>query len=220
MTKLEEFAKKGEAFSKESADGLKKLMRSRCREILEGVDDSYIKEASDAITSRVLGTEEYASAETIFCYMSMGREPQTDALIERALADGKRVCIPLCLDDHKMEAKLYKKGDELSHGAYGIREPLASAETVDPSEIDLGIIPCVACDRHGKRIGHGAGYYDRYLTGTEFHKMALCFEKLIMGNIPWYKTDVLMDSVATDENIYGRRWREERGKEAYILPLR
>lgn len=185
----------------------KKALRTRCREIVKGLTPEYIEGASRKIADLILATGEYKTAKTIFCYMSMGGEPVTDAIIERALEDGKRVGIPLCVGPHEMVVKEYKCGDELARGAFGIREPLAEAAEITADEFDLAIVPCVACSKDGRRIGHGAGYYDRFLGASGFYKIALCFEKLIADDIPLEETDVYMDGVATEDAIYGTRWR-------------
>ena len=85
----------------------KKALRARCREIVKGLSPEYIEDASNKIASLVLATDAYSDAETIFCYMSMGGEPVTDEIIERALEDGKRVGIPLCVGPHEMVVKDY-----------------------------------------------------------------------------------------------------------------
>ena len=185
----------------------KKALRARCREIVKELSPEYIEDASHKIASLVLATDAYSDAETIFCYMSMGGEPVTDVIIERALEDGKRVGIPLCVGPHEMVVKEYKSGDELARGAFGIREPLAEAAEINADEFDLAIVPCVACSKDGRRIGHGAGYYDRFLSASGFNKIALCFEKLLTEDIPLEETDVHMDGVATEDAIYGTRWR-------------
>lgn len=184
----------------------KKALRTRCREIVKGLSPEYIDEASEKIAELVLATDAYKAAKTVFCYMSMGGEPVTDAIIERALEDGKRVGIPLCIGPHEMVVKEYKSGDELARGAFGIREPLAEAAEITADEFDLAIVPCVACSKDGRRIGHGAGYYDRFLGASGFNKISLCFEKLLTDDIPLEETDVHMDGVATEDAIYGTRW--------------
>ena len=185
----------------------KKALRARCREIVKELSPEYIEEASRKIADLLLATDAYKNSNTIFCYMSMGGEPVTDEIIERALEDGKRVGIPLCVGPHDMVVKEYKSGDELARGAFGIREPLAEATEITADEFDLAIVPCVACSEDGRRIGHGAGYYDRFLSVSGFNKIALCFEKLLTDDIPLEDTDVYMDGVATEDAIYGRRWR-------------
>ena len=185
----------------------KKALRARCREIVKELSPEYIEEASRKITDLLLATDAYKNSNTIFCYMSMGGEPVTDEIIEQALEDGKRVGIPLCVGPHEMVVKEYKSSDELARGAFGIREPLAEATEITADEFDLAIVPCVACSEDGRRIGHGAGYYDRFLSVSGFNKIALCFEKLLTDDIPLEDTDVHMDGVATEDAIYGTRWR-------------
>ena len=196
-----------ETHRKQNIHENKKALRARCREIVKGLSPEYIEEASKKITNLVVKTDAYRDAKTIFCYMSMGGEPVTDAIIEGALEDGKRVGIPLCVGPHEMIVKEYRHGDELARGSFGIREPLAEATEIAADEFDLAIVPCVACSKDGRRIGHGAGYYDRFLSVSGFNKIALCFEKLLTDDIPLEETDVHMDGVATEDAIYGTRWR-------------
>ncbi len=189
---------------KESAGDRKKRLRREARAIVKTLSDEYTEFADEAILQNILKSEEYADAQTILCFISMKGEPSTVALIEKMLEDGKRVCIPLCtdVDAHIMTAKLYTGPESLSEGAYGIMEPSADAEEVKPEEIDYIIAPCVSCDRECRRLGHGAGYYDRFLPKTSCAITALCYEELIMEDIPVDEFDRLMDSVITEKDIY------------------
>ena len=69
---------------------------------------------------------------------------------------------------------------------------------IEADEIDFAVLPCVTCDHQGNRLGHGKGYYDRFLKGTKFSTCMICFEKLISGNIPMDDHDQKADSVITD----------------------
>lgn len=203
-TMITQFAAKGEVYVENRAKAIKKLLRGRSKDILSEMTMDYVAEASEAIADKVLASKEYAEAKTIFCYMNYGKEVATDKIIDAALADGKRVCIPLCLEDNLMEAKVYTRDTVLVSGAYGIMEPSRDEMVVAPEEIDLGIIPCVACDARGGRLGHGAGYYDRYMEGLPMTKMCLCFDKLIFGSIHMYKYDIPMDIVVTESSWYAK----------------
>ncbi len=101
-----------------------------------------------------------------------------------------------------MEARLITGESDLKLNKYGIKEPLDDSTAVDKSEIDLAIIPCVSCDVKRNRLGHGAGYYDRFLEKTTFAKYALCYEKLMSEDVPVYGNDVSMDVVITESNVY------------------
>ena len=217
---LDQFAKNGEAYAKASTEGNKKLMRIRCQDIYANLDETYFCDASKEIYKKVLKSEIYHKAKVIFCYISTENEPDTKEFLQKAFSDNKRIAVPLCVDSNSMVAKEYKKGDSLEKGRFNIYEPQLSSRTIEKDLIDLAIIPCMACDKYGRRLGHGLGFYDRFLEKMNGYKMALCFEKLIMGNVPWYKTDIIMDCVITENEIYGKQWKDKQGKNEYILPLR
>ena len=122
MRMIDTLAKKGDAMMANSIRARKGILRDRCRD--------YLRDASDAITKHILASEAYRDAGTIFVYMSYGKEVITDGFIAQALADGKKICIPLCLPENQMEAKCYTGPEDLHSGKYGIREPREDAETV------------------------------------------------------------------------------------------
>ena len=194
-----------------SQDTKKTLLRERAREIGASLDDAYIKEASLAIANKVIALPEFAEARSIFCYMNTAKEVATDEIIRAAFEAGKSVSIPLCVDTevdesgkriHIMEAREYRPGDELVQGAHGIREPRPESRLISASKIDLAIVPVVAADRFGNRMGHGAGYYDRFLEMAAFTKLALCFEKLLMDSVPVGEHDIRMDVVVSENAVY------------------
>ena len=180
----------------------KEALRLRARKIAESMTARERAENSAAIRGRVLALEAYRQARTVFLYVSMPLEPDTAALISRALADGKRVCVPRCKKPPRMEAAAIRSRAELLPGRLGIPAPGPEAEAVPPQEIDLALIPCVAAGRDGSRLGHGGGYYDAFLPETRAKKICLCFEKLLTDGIPMEETDVGMDAVITETEIY------------------
>ena len=201
MRMIETLNTKGDQMMANSIRARKEVLRKQVKAARKELDEDYLRAASREITAHILGSELYRNATTIFAYMNYGKEVITDELIAAALEAGKRICIPLCLSDNQMEAKLYQSDADLHLGKYDIREPNADAVTVAPEEIDLAIIPCLSCDPRGNRLGHGAGYYDRYLANTSFVKMALCPEKLLMVNVATDKFDVRMDAVVTEKGL-------------------
>ena len=108
-----------------------------------------------------------------------------------------------------MEARYVSEYSVLAEGAYGIFEPEATDEfpIADPADIDLVILPCVSCDAACSRLGHGAGYYDKYLSslGPECRTAALCYEALIADEVPVEEHDMPVDAVVTEKQVY--RWR-------------
>ncbi|WP_287227991.1 5-formyltetrahydrofolate cyclo-ligase [Oscillibacter sp.] len=117
---------------------------------------------------------EYRSAGAVFCFVSAGREIDTRPILEQTLADGKMLCVPLCVADGIMELRAIRNLEELFPGAYGILEPPADSPALSPDQIDLAVIPCVTCSREGRRLGRGGGYYDRFLAHYRGAAVLLC----------------------------------------------
>ncbi len=195
----------------------KELLRKEIRAKLNATSEEYRRDASSAIALNVLTLPEVRDCKTILAYFSVGKEPATLALISKLLEAGKRVCLPLCIDldeeGHRtgtvdaMEARVIKSFDDLVPGAYGIPEPAAHTEMMPPEYMDLIILPCLSCDRDCNRIGHGAGYYDKYLSKvrSDCFTLAMCFEEILCEEIPTEPHDKPVDAVITEKQIY--RWR-------------
>ncbi len=157
------------------------------------------REASAAICARLLDMPELRSAGTILSYQALADEVDLTALTEQLDA---RISLPLCVDREKLEARI--PTGPCRRGPFGIREPdPAASELVPPEEIDLVLVPCVAFDRNRNRLGHGAGYYDRYLP---LCKNAVCiavaFEAQRLPHVVTDSHDRRMDAVVTEQSVY------------------
>lgn len=187
---------------------IKNMQREEARDRYKKLEREYIDLASLEIAKALFDMRWYKEARTIFCYMSTEREVQTDKMINQAISDGKRIAIPRCLGNGIMESRIYFEDGRtypLESGTLGIREPKIENPLVDASEIDLAIIPCLSCDKEGNRLGHGAGYYDRFLSGdagTKIKKVCLCFSEFLADYIYTESNDIKMNRVITEENTY------------------
>lgn len=179
----------------------KKQLRSRIRQKKEQYSHEWVSEQSKAVIERVLNTVEYQTADVIVCYVSMGKEVDTFSILEHAWNSGKRVGVPLCRGKGIMEIREICSRKDLQPGAYGILEPIPGMPVIEKEEIQYAIVPCVCCDKKKRRLGHGAGYYDRYLTETVFTKAALCLEAMLVENVPVDDYDILMDQVITENEV-------------------
>lgn len=149
--------------------------------------------AFSALQEKGLGT---GTGKRVFVYLSFSSEAPTDKLIERLIEQGWQVYCPR-IDDTKMSAVEYGEDFELS--AYGIREPLGEAYDGD---MDVVIMPMLAVDEQGRRLGYGGGYYDRYLGAhPETLRLAYGFDFQILRQVPTETHDIKMDGIITDKRI-------------------
>lgn len=163
------------------------------------MSDAEIKELSASLCLDLYKLDEYKNASCVFAYVSYNQEVRTRSLIERALADGKRVAVPRVYGD-TMQFKYISSLNDLQPGYMGIPEPSDDLECADGREEQvLMIMPGLAFDEAGNRVGYGRGYYDRYLTQhnkTRYTKVALAYDFQIVDSIEAdafdVKTDILI----------------------------
>ena len=170
-------------------------------------------ELSREIVARCMALPEYQRAQTVLFYLDVRSEVRTRNDLDKALASGKKIVVPYCVDG-ELELFHLEQSDELSVGMYRILEPkpelrTVAAKKVDVSEIDMIIVPGVAFDRRGGRTGHGKGYYDKMLEHArpDTPLIALAFECQLFDEIPMQDHDVFMDKVITERDAYNGRGR-------------
>jgi len=190
------------------ADAEKQRIRSEVGQISETLDPAYLREAIAAITRKVLALPAWKKAKAVMAYVSLAKEPDTRAILEAALAEGKTLLLPRCVDGRNMLALPVSDLSALVPGKLGIPEPPPPEEGMVPPEPDLILVPCVAAAPNGVRLGHGAGYYDRFLAEHPAQTVCLCFRRLLRADLPADVTDILTDMVLTDEGIDGEYVRE------------
>ena len=165
------------------------------------------------IVDRFMQLEEYHAAKTVMFYVDVRDEVRTRQALPDALASGKRIVVPYCLDG-ELELFHLENMDELALGMYRILEPKNELRTVkskhfQPEDLDLVMVPGVAFDRNGGRTGHGKGYYDKLLQHARPNAplIALSFECQLFDEIPAEVHDIYMDKVVTEDNVYVGRGR-------------
>lgn len=153
-----------------------------------------LETSSNAITDKILRSIEYQKAACIMSYLSINNEVDTRSVIAHAQSAGKKVAIPYTERD-VMHGVLYKP--TLITGAFGISVP-KEIEIVPPDEIDYIIVPGVAFDLSGGRIGYGKGYFDRYLACCKGFKEGVCYQFQIVEELELCAHDIKMDRVVTE----------------------
>jgi 5-formyltetrahydrofolate cyclo-ligase len=169
-------------------------------------------ELSRRICARFASLEEYAAAQTVMLYVHTRSEVRTQTFLSEAIGAGKRVVVPYCVAGQLELFHLEDLG-ELALGTFGILEPKESLRD-QPSkrpaidELDLVMVPGVAFDRDGGRLGHGKGYYDKLLHAArpDTPLVGVAFECQLFPRIPMLPHDVFMNRVVTEKAAYpGRR---------------
>ena len=142
----------------------------------------------------------FSDAKCIFSYFASYDEADPSFLN----LDGKKVCYPISYADGIMKAAVPIQDNGLVIGRFGIKSPDENtAAFVDPKDIDLVIVPCVAFDENKKRLGHGKGYYDRYLKNcTNAHIICIAFEAQKLGDVATDEFDIPMECIVTEKKIY------------------
>ncbi len=161
---------------------------------------------SHAIMEKVVSHYDFSHAAELLVYVNLGSEVNTRGIISYGLMLGKRIYCPKVLEDGKMEFYEIHSLRELEAGCQGILEPKGLEERKWQAEEAnaLMILPGVAFDKKGHRIGYGGGYYDRFLENSKFSgiKMALAYSFQVEDEIPIEVHDETVDLIITENEIY------------------
>lgn len=185
-----------------TAKETKKAIRKEILAKRDELSKEYYLEANQIITENVLELDVFKNAETVFIFKTMGKEFDTESLIQNALENGKRVGFPRVISiDEGMMVHEYKEGDQLVESYYGAMEPSASADEIKVEELDLVIMPCVTSNNKGERIGYGGGFYDRFLSNYDGITVLPIFNELQTADIPVEDHDQKVDYVVTESSV-------------------
>ena len=156
------------------------------------------QKADRIIFNKVVAGPEWKNAQMICLYMSTPDEVDTKPLLAAALNAGKTVVFPRVEGDTLILHQVQSVGDFI-RGAYQILEPKKSAPVVDPKSVDLFIVPGIAFDQDGFRLGHGKGYYDRLLAGISAPKIGLSYAIQTVAEVAHTSYDVPVTTVVTEK---------------------
>ena len=180
----------------------KQQLRAIVRRLEAALAPEYKAKSARSIAHRLLAMPEYQEAQTVFCFVGTDREIDTRPILEDALAAGKTLCVPLCTEPGHMESRQITDLHQLVPGRYGLLEPTADTPVIPVDAIDFAVLPCVTCNYLGQRLGHGGGYYDRYLETHPGHKtIALAYEFQILHELPAEPYDKSVDMIVTEKRV-------------------
>ncbi|MEL7210605.1 MAG: 5-formyltetrahydrofolate cyclo-ligase [Actinomycetota bacterium] len=136
----------------------------------------------------------------VMAFHGFDDEPHTDWLHEAIWASGARLALPR-IEGPRVEPVLHERGGPLVEAVLGVPEP--TGDPLDPTVVDIVIVPGLAFDRLGHRLGYGAGFYDRFLPDVrdDCRTVGVCFEPSLVDRLPTDPHDVPVDTVVTDETV-------------------
>ena len=153
-----------------------------------------------ALNRAILNDPRFRQAESILAYCPIGSEPDIGPALNEALRQGKQVYLPKCVPAgrhmafHQVQS-LY----DLKSGAYGIPEPGENNYALSITHYELCLVPGIAFDKEGYRLGYGGGYYDRFLAGHEqLRTLGICYKILLRASLPRDRMDAAVMRVLTE----------------------
>ena len=179
-------------------------MKQKLRNILKAkrrnLSVAEITVKSAAVNSRLL--ELLKDKSCVMVYLSAFKEVCVDALIKALLSEGITVAAPVTNEaDFSITPYELKDINAVSHGAYGIREPIAD-RVIEKDSIDAVIVPGIGFDKSGGRLGFGKGYYDRFLRDFKGIKIGVCYDFQIVDKIQTDENDIPIDIIVTESDCY------------------
>jgi len=179
----------------------KSRIRKQLIERRNALPPEIINDLSILIQQAVIKSEQFHAAKTIGAYFPVRSEVRTNLLFDEIFKLEKRLALPK-VNGHRIDFfRILSLNDQyFVKGRYGIKEP----GPLDPADkIDLLVVPGIAFDKEGHRLGYGKGYYDRFLTSEKpIYSIGLCFEFQLLKHVPHGRSDKRLNAVATETGMY------------------
>lgn len=194
-----------------AADESKRSLRLRIGAERSGIAPAVREAASARISDHVLGMAEFAGAARVAAYMALADEVSLDRVIAVVLESGRSLLLPR-VRDRRLVFSPVTDLTALRLGSYGVREPPRGAAETTWDARDLVLVPGVAFDRDGGRLGRGAGFYDRSLSSGPAAPgiVGVCFDRQMVQAVPMEPHDRRVDAVVTESGVI-RRILRDRG---------
>ncbi len=185
----------------------KKELRDSLRSMRHQLPPALLHEYSQQICKQIMALPIYHTAQHIACYAAMDHEVVLDALIENAWQQGKHIYLPVIAQNHHMDFFLYERESRLTHNCFNVLEPdTHHRQSIEPTKLDLIIVPLLGFDATCNRLGQGLGFYDRFLSQYSKEKtittLGVGYELQKVAQLPTHSWDIPLDHVVTEERVY------------------
>jgi 5-formyltetrahydrofolate cyclo-ligase len=179
-------------------------IRNAMKEFLARVAAAERHQRSLAACTLLASTPQFRQAQLLMLFLSMSTEIETSTLAVTAWSESKSIAVPRVdwATEHMVPVEITSLDTGLAESRYGLREP-RGGKVVPLDLIDLIVVPGLAFDRHGYRVGRGRGFYDRFLAQSEFAgvRCGLCFHEQLVATLPREAHDAPMDLIVTDHEV-------------------
>lgn len=180
---------------------VKRELRKRMRSVRNALPASACETRSNAIADHVVALTEFQSATVVLAFSAIRREVRTAAIMQAAWNASKEVVLPRVVEEGLVLHRI-DPATELREGAFGVAEPAEDLPVVAPDTVDFALVPALAVDPSGYRIGYGGGYYDRLVpTLTRAKTCAVAFDFQLIAEVPRLDHDAAVDIVVTDTRV-------------------
>ena len=158
-----------------------------------------IAKRSNSIQEFVINSKEFLQAKVVGAYFALGSEVTTELLMERAKIVGKKIALPRVEEDKITFYEPSSMKSLIRGGRFGIMEPPPYGHI---SDIDILVVPGIAFDKKGNRLGYGKGYYDRLLSGKRTFSIGLAYSFQLLENLPYDRYDKRLDAIASEDGLH------------------
>jgi 5-formyltetrahydrofolate cyclo-ligase len=183
-----------------NTDENKENLRRECHKKLNGLQKDVKESSSLVIWEKLYSIPQFSDANTVSIYVSKDNEVETSGIFESLWADGKKVVLAPRIHGDILEMCEVRSIKNFVDGPYGLKEPSGFALPYG-GDIDVVVVPGLAFDERGTRLGRGKGYYDRFLKSNKTYAIGLAYEVQIHKNLPKDAHDMSMDMVITEKRI-------------------
>lgn len=182
----------------------KKALRNRIIKLLRSQPEQQRKEGSQRVADILFSLPEWNEAHAIGITISLPHEVQTELIISRGWEEGKQIAVPR-VKKGTTQMTFYEihSFSVLEDTFFGLREPKPSeCRQIDGQELDLLLVPGVAFDQKGNRLGYGGGYYDRFLHSYKGKTIALAYSQQLVESVPTDERDERVQMIVTERGVY------------------
>ena len=184
--------------------GDKKEIRRQVLARREELGHNARQEKSQQIVKHLLSLSELLQAQTVMLFMDFRNEVETGQLVDYVLETGQCLILPRCAPQGQLDLYLVQNlAEDIEFGKWAIREPKMDLPSILPEAIDFVLVPGVAFDKEGNRLGYGGGYYDRFMKKLRPHvpRVAVAFDCQIVDSIPTGPYDQKITKLVTEQGV-------------------